>query len=79
MAWYSNNSGGTTHPVGKKQPNGFGLYDLSGNAWEWTCSAYSEAYNGSEKTCANDAAAKRVVRGGSWFYDVMLARSANRA
>ena len=65
VAWYSDNSSSTTHPVGKKQPNGFGLYDMSGNVWEWTCSAYSEVYDGSEKTCANDADAKRVVRGGS--------------
>ena len=78
VAWYTNNSGRTTHPVGKKQGNCFGLYDLSGNVWEWTCSAYAETYNGNEKSCANDSTASRVLRGGSWDFNDWYARSANR-
>ena len=78
VAWYTNNSGSTTQPVGKKQANGFGLYDLSGNVWEWTCSAYAESYNGNEKSCANDSTASRVLRGGSWLYDSGGVRSASR-
>ncbi len=68
LAWYDANSGNKTHPVGKKQANGLGLYDMSGNVWEWTCSAYTESdYNGNEKRCSNDTTARRVLRGGSWF------------
>ncbi len=78
VAWYSNNSGGTTHSVGKKQANDFGLYDMSGNVWEWTCSGYADAYNGSEKTCTNDAADSRVLRGGAWNIGDRAARSAAR-
>ena len=78
VAWYSENSGGKTHPVGQKQPNAFGLYDLSGNVWEWTASAYSEDYDGSETISTNDASALRANRGGSWFYEPARVRVASR-
>jgi Sulfatase-modifying factor enzyme 1 len=52
VAWYYANSGGTTHPVGLKQANAFGLYDMLGNVLEWTADDYSSGL--------------KVVRGGSW-------------
>jgi len=54
VAWYNGNSGNTTHSVGQKKPNAWGLYDISGNVWEWTSSFY------------NNEQTQRVVRGGSW-------------
>jgi len=66
VAWYNGNSGGTTHPVGLKQPNAYGLYDMLGNVWEWTADNY-------------DAAGKyKVIRGGSWFYDSWFVRASVR-
>ena len=76
--WYDANSGEKTHPVGQKQANGLGLYDMSGNVWEWTCSAYAENYDGSEQRCSSDANARRVLRGGSWDDRPGSARAAHR-
>ncbi|CAK0774762.1 hypothetical protein CCP3SC1_770002 [Gammaproteobacteria bacterium] len=69
-----------TAPVGSFKPNDFGLYDMLGNAWEWTCSEYSDPYNGSEQRCSgkNDASARRSLRGGSWFVTPARVRAAYR-
>ena len=65
-----------THPVGEKQPNSFGLYDMSGNVWEITCSAYDESYSSSEMKCAKSKPKTMVQRGGSWRHGLL--RSADR-
>ena len=68
-----------TAPVGSFSPNKFGLYDMHGNVWEWTCSDFDGGYGGNEKRCvSSDAGDDRVLRGGSWFRDARLARSASR-
>ena len=55
-------------PIGIFQANSHGLYDMSGNVWEWTCSEWREQFDGSEQQCSGDATGllPRVVRGGSW-------------
>jgi len=72
VGWFDGNSRGATHPVGLKKPNELGLYDMSGNVWEWCADHWQNDYgavpldgspwqgSGEEKT------APRVVRGGSW-------------
>ncbi|KOR27457.1 hypothetical protein TI03_06865, partial [Achromatium sp. WMS1] len=54
-----------TMPVGSFPANPFGLYDMHGNVWEWTCSAWSRLYDGKEKICDNQSG-NHVLRGGSW-------------
>jgi formylglycine-generating enzyme required for sulfatase activity len=69
-----------TVAVGSYPANPWGLYDMAGNVWEWTCSAYVKDYDGSEKQCSskNDANSQRVIRGGSWNNEPTNSRSANR-
>ncbi|MCP4043686.1 MAG: formylglycine-generating enzyme family protein, partial [Gammaproteobacteria bacterium] len=68
-----------TAPVGSFSDNGFGLHDTLGNVWEWTCSAHTSSYDGSEKNCASTGGAHRVVRGGSWLSFPGSVRSAYRS
>ena len=80
--WYLRNSGGPRYPVGVKEPNSFGLYDMHGNVWEWVEDDMQDNYNGGP----NDGMAwidsprgsRRVIRGGSWYDDAYYCRSAIR-
>ena len=79
VGWYNNNSGRKTHPVAQKQPNELGLYDMSGNVWEW-CSDWYGDYSSSPQTDpqGSNSGAFRVLRGGSWYSNVSYCRVANR-
>ncbi|MEO2029662.1 MAG: formylglycine-generating enzyme family protein [Fuerstiella sp.] len=78
-AWYRKNSGDTTHPVGGKPPNAWGLYDMHGNVLEW-CQDWYEYYPSGSVTDPTGAASGpyRVYRGGSWISRSGYCRSADR-
>ena len=78
-AWYSANSGSKTHSVGQKKPNGLGLYDMSGNVWEWVQDWYGNYPSGSVTDHEGPSSGSfRVYRGGSWSNDARNCRSAAR-
>ena len=79
VAWYDNNSGNRTHPVGTKQPNELGLYDMSGNVYEW-CSDWYGSYNSYSRSnpTGPNSGSYRVGRGGSWCNYAWNCRSSNR-
>jgi formylglycine-generating enzyme required for sulfatase activity len=81
-AWYAENSDDKTHPVGQKEPNSYGLYDMAGNVWEWVEDDWHDNYEGAppdgKAWFDNPRGSIRVRRGGSWSYDAQYCRSANR-
>ncbi len=84
VGWYNGNSGGETKLVGLKRPNQLGLYDMSGNVWEWCEDDWHESYTdsimptGSLAWIDHPRSIFRVMRGGSWHYDPEGCRSAYR-
>jgi formylglycine-generating enzyme required for sulfatase activity len=82
MAWYHDNSNDKPQPVGKKQPNAWGLYDMHGNAEEWAMDYFHDNYNGAptDGSAWLDGGEQkyRVVRGGSWYVVGNFLRSAFR-
>ena len=80
VAWYYNNSASSTHPVGTKQPNELGIYDMSGNVYEW-CSDWHGSYTAKAQTnpIGPSTGSPRVLRGGSWDYDAQYCRVSSRS
>jgi formylglycine-generating enzyme required for sulfatase activity len=79
IAWHKKNSLGHTHPVGQKQPNAFGLFDMLGNAWQW-CQDRCEKLNTSpsQDPQGPNFGILRLMRGGSWFNGDLTIRAAAR-
>ena len=79
VAWYDANGNNTTHPVGLKEANEFGLYDMHGNVFQW-CQDVHDDYSSNPVTDPQGPAkgAYRVLRGGSWICPLRTCRSASR-
>lgn len=82
VGWYVANSKGRSQPVSEKEPNAFGLYDKHGNIWEWVEDDWHYNYNAAPDDgrvwIGDPRAANRVLRGGCWYVDLHICRSASR-
>jgi sulfatase modifying factor 1 len=79
VAWYEGNSESKTHRVGTKQPNGLGIYDMSGNVWEWVQDRYKRYESGTQQDPAGPTSGdNRVLRGGGWNNSAWIVRAALR-
>ena len=77
VGWYCENK--STHPVGQKKPNAWGLYDMHGNVWEWCRDWFEEGYaDDPEFLRGQSSGSSRVYRGGDWFNFAKFCRSASR-
>jgi len=81
VAWYNSNISGSSHAVGCKAANGLGLYDMSGNVWEWCADRYDDDYyenSPKQNPLGSNSGSSRVLRGGSWDGPQWRVRSAGR-
>jgi formylglycine-generating enzyme required for sulfatase activity len=79
VGWYESNSGSTTHQVGTKSPNELGIYDMSGNVWEWCGDWYGFYHSGAQTDPTGPVTGGyRAYRGGCWGYNAGTLRSSNR-
>ncbi|HAP67615.1 MAG TPA: formylglycine-generating enzyme family protein [Nitrospinae bacterium] len=80
-AWYYKNSDNETHPVKQKKPNALGLYDMSGNVWEWASDLYDGSYyeiSPKDNPKGPDNGMYHMLRGGSWYSEAKNVRTTDR-
>ena len=80
VAWHDGNFGDKTHPVATKSPNELGIYDMSGNVWEWCADWYGDYSSGRQTNPKGPYdGSRRVRRGGCWYFGAGNCRSSNRS